>query len=72
MTKTWYENGQLETDKYFYYGELDSTLRGWYENGSKEFVLTYKRGVLHGRSTMWDENGVKQSGNYRNGNLVDY
>ena len=70
---SWYENGQIETDGYFYKGELDSTYREWYEDGMKKYVITYKSGVIHGVLKKWDENGVKVLHNtYRNGEFVDY
>lgn len=55
--KTWYENGQPESEVILTDGKMEGTGYGWHENGELAAENHYKDDQWHGTFKRWDENG---------------
>ncbi len=66
--RTWYENGQLESERTCKNRKLDGPWRWWYESGQLESKENYKNG--DGIWKGWYETGqLKYERTYKNGEL---
>jgi antitoxin component YwqK of YwqJK toxin-antitoxin module len=59
--KTYYPNGQIETEWNFVNGAKHGIQRGWYENGKLAFEHNYISDYCDGISRVWYDNGNLQS-----------
>ena len=53
LSKSWYENGQMEKEASFKNGKLDGKSILWYKNGQKKSEAVYKDDYLNGKVTYW-------------------
>ena len=61
VVKTFYNNGQLESEAQYVHGKLYGTYTEWYKNGSIKTEFKYLNGQRHGITSTWYENGQKES-----------
>ena len=57
MEKRWHENGQLEFEGSYKYGQKHGQHKWWYSNGQLEFEENYIYGKKHGVFKGWWKNG---------------
>jgi antitoxin component YwqK of YwqJK toxin-antitoxin module len=70
-SKSWYSNGQAESDGAYEYGKKTGTFTFWHENGQVAATGEYKNDLAIGNWVWWHENGQKSAvGKYRDGALV--
>ena len=55
--KTFYNNHQLQTIRYYDHGKKTSELKSWYENGQLQVVATFKNDEYDGVLKEWDDQG---------------
>ena len=60
IRKTYYENGNIETERTFVDGVEHGPAKGWYESGELSFESFKKDGVPHGLVKNYYENGKLQ------------
>jgi len=71
LKRTWYENGQLGSERNYKDGKPNDLIRIWYENGQLEAESNYKDSKEDGLTRYWHENGqLIYEGNYKNGVLI--
>lgn len=69
--KTWYPNGQQESDGFYLNGKKTGTFTNWHENGQMESTGEYHDDLADGTWIWWYENGQKSAvGRYENGKLI--
>jgi antitoxin component YwqK of YwqJK toxin-antitoxin module len=54
---TYFNNGQIESERHYENGEEHGVSTEWYRNGNKEKEANYLNGFPHGKFTYWDEEG---------------
>src|ERR1041384_6587613 len=65
---TWFENGTLQSKRFYFNGEKDGTHYGWYENGAKRFEYNFENGLNTGLHSEWYLNGyLAKKTTYKNG-----
>lgn len=70
IIKTYYENGNIETERTFVDGVEHGPAKGWFETGELNFEAFKKDGVPHGLVKNYYESGdIYIVGNYKNGKL---
>jgi len=55
--KSWFEDGEKQSEASFQDGKLHGMTRRWYSDGKKEAEQSFKNGVQHGRFVQWDKGG---------------
>ena len=55
--KSWYENGQKESERNFKDGEMDGLRTIWYENGQKEVEGIFNEDKPDGVHIQYDKTG---------------
>lgn len=60
-SKTWHENGQLESEGSYGNDKETGTWTYWSKNGTKIIEVQYNSGLLDGQSQTWYENGNPES-----------
>jgi antitoxin component YwqK of YwqJK toxin-antitoxin module len=69
--KTWFSNGQEESDGFYLNGKRTGTFTNWHENGQMESTGEYRDDLADGTWIWWYGNGQKSSvGRYENGKLI--
>jgi len=72
ILKSYFENGQLESEATYVHGKLFSTYREWFENGMLKTEINYINGQRNGLTYTWYSNGQKESEVlYKNNNYVN-
>lgn len=67
IRKTYYENGNIETERTFVDGVEHGPAKGWYENGEIHFESFKENGLTHGTVKNYYENGyLRIEANYVN------
>lgn len=61
IKKTYYPNGQIESEGEFLNGVPHGRRHRWYENSILAFEGSFKKGAPHGPNRHWFENGVLAS-----------
>lgn len=65
---SWFDNGQILTEKFYKDGEIDGESTWWYKSGELHSVTTFKDGKRVGQSTSWHTNGqISTITNSKNG-----
>ena len=63
---TWFEDGQIRSEKNYNNGKAEGKHTAWYENGQKNFELNYKENWWDGKQTFWHADGqVQRESNYK-------
>ena len=57
VTRSWYANGQLESEGTLIHGRMDGVVREWHPNGVLKKEETRLRGELHGLVRKWNSKG---------------
>ena len=60
VARSFYENGQKESEYHFREGLQHGVQGDWYENGQKERQLNYEKGKRQGVQRTWYENGQQE------------
>jgi len=69
--RTYYEDGQISSERNYKDGQLDGKLTRYYENGQIEEEVNYKDGKKDGKWTIYYENGqIEGERNYKDGKRV--
>jgi len=70
--RTWFENGQLEEEKFFEQGVGFRVHKRWYEDGTPSYIRRFdKSGQNHGEWLDWYSNGqLHEQGTFKNGERV--
>ena len=67
---SWFENGQIKSEKNYKNGKRDGKYTTWFENGHKAYEANYKNGKRDGKKTVWFENGqIWTEENYKDDKL---
>jgi len=64
IKKTYYENGQPESETPYKDSKVHGKITFWYDNGNKEIESHWVNGVIHGLRTTWREDGTLESQDY--------
>jgi len=71
VIKTYYNNGQLESEANYKNGELDGSYKVWYKDGQLKGEANYKNGKKEGVCKDWNESGkLRFEDNFKNGKLT--
>ena len=65
--KTYFKNGQLESEGTYKDGKFDGPVKYYNENGQLEEEKTFKNGVREGPFVSYYSNGDRREGTYKNG-----
>jgi hypothetical protein len=57
LWRSWYENGQLNSELSFIHGKREGPYHVWYDNGKKMTEGMYKQDIEVGKWKHWDKNG---------------
>jgi antitoxin component YwqK of YwqJK toxin-antitoxin module len=57
LWRSWYENGQLNSELSFVHDDREGPYGVWYENGKKMVEGEYKKDVAVGKWKYWDNRG---------------
>ena len=69
---SYYENGQIESERDYKDDRLNGKSTFWYKNGQKFSEGNYKDLKPDGKWIFWNRNGQKdEERNYKDGDLVD-
>jgi antitoxin component YwqK of YwqJK toxin-antitoxin module len=69
--KTWYSNGQIETQGEYAENKRTGNWKSWYSNGQLHEDINFKEDSLDGDFKKWHENGKKLiEGKYEFGKLI--
>jgi antitoxin component YwqK of YwqJK toxin-antitoxin module len=70
-SKTWYDNGQIETEMVFEKGKLQGPFKSWHRDGKVSIEGIYEAGDMNGEWKMYFENGNLTSvENYEKGKRI--
>jgi antitoxin component YwqK of YwqJK toxin-antitoxin module len=64
IARTWFKNGQLESEKEYKWGALHGTTRRWYMNGKRAEETEYANGLNLGWSILYHVDGSVISSRY--------
>ena len=68
IMRTFYKNGNLQSETVFLNGKISGELRVYFESGKIEAISNYKDDNKNGEETIYYENGqIKSQGTYING-----
>ena len=68
LTKTYYENGNLEKEGNYTNGKEEGLWKSYHENEQLDYEFNYKNGIKHGLIKTYDKNGhLDYESNYKNG-----
>jgi antitoxin component YwqK of YwqJK toxin-antitoxin module len=71
VAKTWFSNGQIESEGTYQYGKKSGTFTFWYENGQVAATGEYRDDKPEGQWVWWHQNGQRSAyGRYENGSLI--
>ena len=66
-----YDNGQISSSGNYTDGKNDGVFLEYYRDGVIKSEENWKDGKYHGKQTWYYENGSTESGNYKEGKLID-
>jgi antitoxin component YwqK of YwqJK toxin-antitoxin module len=72
VKKTYYESGELESERFELNGKKEGKEKWYHRNGQIQMICTYVDGILHGEYILYDaESGHGELFNYMNGIFVN-